>query len=326
MRNAIDVARRARVAPPPAARPLIALVFEGLSEDQKYVPSMLLYDAEGSRLFDRVCEQPEYYLRRAEASLLRRHAAAIGALVGPQAAIVEYGAGAGTQGALLLDAVTAPHTYVPIDIEASQLVRARQTIRARRQALRVYPLHQDLRQYVALPAAITGARRRVAFLPGSGAGAYRQLEAVALLNSIRESMGPTGALLAGIDLLQDRSVHERACNDAAGAMAAFNRHVLVRLNREIDATFDPEAFEHSAVWNEDHHRIEMGLVSTQIQIPTIAGIGVPFAAGEQVMTSCSHKFTVDGFASLAGIAGWTARETWVDAGHRYALQYLEGTT
>jgi dimethylhistidine N-methyltransferase len=323
MRNAIDVARRTRVVSPPAVRPVIALVFEGLSEDQKQLPSMLLFDAEGSRLFERVCEQPEYYLRRVETSLLRRHAAEICALVGPQAAIVEYGAGAGTQGALLLDAVTSAHSYVPIDIDASQLVRARTTIRARRQALRVYPLHQDIRQYVALPAVIAGARRRVAFLPGSGVGAYRQLEAVAMLNSVRETMGPDGALLVGIDLLQDRTVHERACNDAAGAMAAFNRHVLARLNREIDATFDPEAFEHCAVWNEGDHRIEMGLVSTQVQSPTIAGIGVAFGAGEKIVTSCAHKFTLDGFASLARIAGWTARASWVDEDQRYALQYLE---
>jgi len=153
MRNAIDVARRTRVVPPHATRPLIAVVFEGLSEDQKQLPTVLLFDAEGSQLFERVCEQPEYYLARAEASLLREHAAAIAALLGPQAAVVEYGAGAGRQGALLLDALSCAHSYVPIDVDATQLARARETIRERRQALRIHPLCQDFRQYVALPSS-----------------------------------------------------------------------------------------------------------------------------------------------------------------------------
>ena len=263
MRNAIDVARRTRVVPPPAARPLIALVFEGLSEDQKQLPSMLLFDAEGSRLFERVCEQPEYYLGRAEASLLRRHAAEIRALVGPQAAIVEYGAGAGTQGALLLDALTAAHSYVPIDVEASQLVRARETIRARRQALRVTRCTRTSASTSRCPPpspARVDAWRSFRARASARSGNWRPSRC-----STRSASrwDPMAALLVGIDLLKDRTVHERACNDAAGAMAAFNRNVLVRLNREIDATFDPEAFEHCAVWNEDHHRIEMGLVSTR---------------------------------------------------------------
>ena len=323
MRNAIDVARHARVAPPHAARPLIALVFEGLSEEQKQLPSMLAFDATGSQLFERVCEQPEYFLARSEARLLRRHAADIGAVIGPQAAIVEYGAGAGRHGALLLDALASAHSYVPIDVDAAQLVRARDAVRANGRALRIHPLHQDFRQFVALPSALGGARRRVAFFPGATVGSYPQLEAVALLNSMRESMGPNGGLLVGIDLLKDREVHLRTWLDAAGAVAAFNRNVLVRLNREIDATFEPEAFEHHVTWNEDDHRLEMALVSDRTQVPTIAGIGVAIAGGEDIRTSLAHKYTLDEFAAMARIAGWIARSTWVDAEHAYALQYLE---
>ena len=292
MRNAFDVARDTRTVPPLAARPLIALVFEGLSEDQKQLPSVLSFDAAGAQLFECVCDQPEYYLARAEASLLRRHAAEIGAVIGPQAAIVEYGAGSGRQGALLLDALAAAHSYVPIDVEATQLARARATIRARCQALRIHPLHQDFRHYVALPATLAGARRRVAFFPGSTIGAFRQLEAVALLNSIREAMGPGGALLAGVDLLKDPDVHLRAWRDAAGTVAAFNRNVLVRLNREVDATLDPEAFEHHVAWNAAEHRVEMGLVSRRTQVPTIAGISVAIGAGEEIQTASAHKFTL----------------------------------
>jgi dimethylhistidine N-methyltransferase len=323
MRNAIDVARHTRVAPPHAARPLIALVFEGLSEEQKQLPSVLAFDGAGSQLFERVCEQPEYFLARAEAALLRRHAAEIGAVVGPQAAIVEYGAGAGRLGALLLDATTSAHSYVPIDVDATQLARAREVVRASGRALRIHPLHQDFRQFVAMPAALGGARRRVAYFPGSTVGAVPPLEAVALLNSMRETMGPNGGLLVGLDLLKDPQLHVRSWLDAAGAVAAFNRNVLLRLNREIDATFDPEAFEHRVAWNGSERRLEMGLVSLRTQAPTIAGIGVAVAAGEEIRTSLAHKYTLDDFASLARIAGWIGRSTWIDVEHDYALQYLE---
>lgn len=323
MRNAIDVARHARYAPLPASRPLIALVFEGLSEEQKELPSVLTFDAAGSQLFERVCEQPEYFLARSEASLLRRHAAEIGAVIGPQAAIVEYGAGAGRHGALLLGALAAAHSYVPIDVDAAQLGRAREMVRANGRALRIHPLHQDFRQFVALPAPLRGARRRVAYFPGGTVGSLRHLEAVALLNSVRETMGTGGGLLVGLDLLKDRQAHLRSWLDAAGAVAAFNRNVLVRLNREIDATFDPDAFEHHVVWDEADRCLEMGLVSLRTQAPTIAGIGVAIAAGEEIRTSLAHKYTLEDFASLAGIAGWKARSTWIDAEHAYALQYLE---
>lgn len=323
MRNAIDVARHTRVAPPYAARPLIALAFEGLSEEQKQLPAVLAFDAVGSQLFERVCEQPEYFLARAEATLLRRHAADIGAVIGPQAAVVEYGAGAGRHGALLLDSLASAHSYVPIDVDATQLARAREAIRGSGRALRIHPLHQDFRQFVALPAALGGARRRVAYVPGSSVGSLGQLEAVALLNSMRETMGPDGGLLVGLDLLKEREVHLRTWCDAAGTVAAFNRNVLERLNREVDATFDPEAFEHRVAWNEEHRRLEMGLVSGRTQVPTIAGIGVAIANGEEIRTSLAHKYTLEGFASVARIAGWMTRSSWVDAQHGYALQFLE---
>jgi dimethylhistidine N-methyltransferase len=323
MRNAIDVARHTRVAPPHAARPLIALVFEGLSEERKQLPSVLAYDAAGSQLFERVCEQPEYFLARSEAALLRRHSAEIGAVIGPQAAIVEYGAGAGRHGVLLLEALASAHSYVPIDVDASQLARARETVRASGRALRFHPLHQDFRQFVALPASLAGARRRVAYFPGSTVGSFRQLEAVALLNSMRETMGAEGGLIVGLDLLKDRQVHLRSWLDAAGAVADLNRNVLLRLNREIDATFDPHAFEHRVAWNEQDCRLEMGLLSLRMQAPTIAGIGVAVADGEEIRTSLAHKYTLDEFAALARVAGWIARSTWVDAQHGYALQYLE---
>lgn len=322
MRQVAEVARRFEPAPPHATRPMIALVFEGLSEEDKQLPVHLLYGIEGSRLFEHVCEQPEYYPARAEAGLLRAHADGIARRIGPRAAVVEYGPGAPRTGIPLLEALDTPHAYVPVDADAVHLAAVARELRARFETLRVTPLCQEFRQFVALPPALARARRRVAFLPGTIAD-FRPLEAVALLNSVRETLGLGGGLLVGIDLVKEPAVLERAYDDGAGAMAAFNRQVLVRLNRELDATFDPAAFRHRAVWNPEQQRIEMGLVSLRAQSPTVAGISVALAAGEEIHTRHDYKHTLDGFAQLARIAGWAAVERWIDAEHLYCLQYLE---
>ncbi len=323
MRQVAEVARRFEPAPPHATRPMIALVFEGLSEEDKQLPVHLLYGLEGSRLFEHVCEQPEYYPARAEAGLLRAHADGIARRIGPRAAVVEYGPGAPRTGIPLLEALDTPQAYVPVDADAVHLAAVARELRARFETLRVTPLCQEFRQFVALPPALARARRRVAFLPGTTFADFRPLEAVALLNSVRETLGLGGGLLVGIDLVKEPAVLERAYDDGAGAMAAFNRQVLVRLNRELDATFDPAAFRHRAVWNPEQQRIEMGLVSLRAQSPTVAGISVALAAGEEIHTRHDYKHTLDGFAQLARIAGWAAVERWIDAEHLYCLQYLE---
>lgn len=323
MRNAEHVLGAARLAPPHAARPLIAMVFEGLSEDAKQLPSVLLYDTLGSQLFEKICDQPEYYLSRAETRLLERHGTEIAECCGAGAALIDYGAGSARKTQLLLGSLVDPHSYSPIDVDAAQLDAACRAMRRRFPSLAVRPLVQDFRQFVSLPPVLARAARRVAFFAGSTIGNFRQLEAVALLNSIRETMGSQGGLLIGVDLLKDRAMIERAYNDAAGITAAFNLNVLRRLNRELDATFDLAGFRHRAAWNEVHQRIEMSLVSTRAQVPSVAGISVALLPGEEILTEYCHKYDPDGFAALASIAGWKVRQAWVDEESRYSLQFLE---
>lgn len=325
MRNAAHVVSRIPVAPPHATRPLIALVFEGLSEDHKQLPSVLLYDARGSQLFEQICEQPEYYLSRAETRLLTEHGAEIAECCGRLAAIVEYGAGSGRKTQLLLDSLDDPHSYVPLDVDAVQLDAGCRDMRRRFPTLPVHPLVQDFRQFVSLPPVVSRAARRVAFFSGSTIGNFRPLEAVALLNSIRESLGSRATLLIGVDLLKDRDVIERAYNDAAGITAAFNLNVLRRLNREVDATFDLAGFEHRAAWNEEHQRIEMSLVSLRAQVPSVSGISISLGAGEEILTEFCHKYSPEAFAALAHIAGWSVRRTWIDAESQYSLQFLQAS-
>lgn len=325
MRDALHVARPAPMSPPRAARPLIALVFEGLSEAPKQLSSTLLFDALGSVAYDSLRTQPEHYLARAEDGLLRRHAADIAALAGPQAALMDYGSGDGRQARLLLQSLEEPAAYVPIDVEATQLRFARERMRTFRTQLPVLPLCQDLRDYVVLPRAAARARRQLALLGGLPFDSFRPLEAVAVLNSIRETLGPQGGLVVGVDLCKDPETMRRAFDDAAGCAQALDRNVLERVNRELGADFEPGAFRHVARWNAEQQRAEMALVSERAQFPQVAGIGVALDAGEEIGTLHSYKYSPEGFGTLARIAGWTVRETWTDAAQGYRLHYLGGS-
>lgn len=324
MNTALQIARRPD-ASPYSTRPLIALVFEGLSESPRQLPSLLLYDEVGSELFGRICELPEYYLWRAESALIEQHADEIGELIGPQAALIEYGAGSARKTQRLLQSLHSPRTYVPLDIDASQLAQACRDMRRHFATLPVHPLCQDFRQRVPLPDAARRARRRIAFFAGSTIGNFRPLEAVELLDSIRSTMGAGGGLLIGVDLVKEREVLERAYDDSAGVTAAFNLNVLARLNRELDATFDLAAFAHRAAWVASEQRIEMSLVSLRAQAPSIAGIEVTLEAGESIQTELCHKFTPEGFAALAADAGWCVKRSWIESGSGYSLQFLEAT-
>ena len=322
MRDALHMARPAPMLPPHAARPLIAQVFEGLSEDPKSLPPTLFFDGVGSAIYEALCAQPEHYLVRAEDALLRRHADEIAALAGPQAAVVDYGAGDGRQARILLSAMKDVCAYVPLDVEATQLQYTRERMRTFMPGLRVQPLCQDLREHVVLPLAATRASRKLALLGGMPFDSFKPLEAIAVLNSIRETVGVDGGLVIGVDLSKPPAVMERAYADTAGRAAALNRNLLERLNRELDATFDPGAFLHSTRWHEAQQRIEVALVSTCAQAPQVAGIGVAIAAGEEIVTMHSYKYTAEGFGTLARIAGWNIGATWTDTAQRYRLFYL----
>jgi L-histidine N-alpha-methyltransferase len=318
-----DIPRRIPVVSPQGVRPLIALALEGLSEDQKELPAVLLYDAQGAALYERICAQPEYYLARAETRLLERHGAAIGELAGPQAALVEYGAGSARKTRILLSALPDPHSYVAVDLDPGRLEQTCGAIQRRFRGLRVVPRCQDFRHFVTMPATVSRARQRLAFFSGPTFGDFRPLEAVSLLTSIREAMGPGAALLVGIDLLKDPAILQRAYNDAAGTTAQFNLNLLARLNRELGATFELAAFRHSARWDSQNERIEMALVSLRSQAPCVAGIAIPLAADETIRTQFAHKYTPEGFAAMARVAGWQVREAWAEPQNPYSLQFLE---
>lgn len=303
----------------PPAEAFLADVLAGLSRPDKRLPSKYFYDARGSQLFEAICETPEYYLMRAELEILRAHATAMAAAIGRGQALVEYGSGASVKTRLLLDAMTMPAAYVPVDVSREHLLAASAKIAADYPGLQVVPLHADFTRPLALPA--TARRGSFVYFPGSTIGNFEPAEARALLREIARRPGCTGALV-GIDLQKPRDMLEAAYNDGAGVTAAFNLNLLERINRELGADFVPTRFVHRASYNATAGRIEMRLFSTAEQVVHVGGRGFRLRAGEAILTELSHKYTVDGFSDMAEEAGMRLAGWWTDAGARFAVALL----
>jgi len=297
-------------------------ILDGLRRPQKMLPPVYFYDERGSHLFDRITELPEYYLTRTELAIMREYGSEIGGLVGERAAIVELGSGSSLKTRLLLDALREPAAYLPVDISRSHLVHAARGLAADYPHLEILPICADFSAPFDLPRPRVAPRRNVVYFPGSTIGNFHWDEAYALLLSIARIARAGGALLIGVDLKKDRATLERAYNDAQGVTAEFNLNMLVRLDRELDATFDLRAFRHRAVWNEAKSRIEMHLVSQRAQSVFVAGERFEFRAGEHILSECSYKYTPTQFAALAAEAGFEVRRVWTDAAALFSVQYL----
>jgi dimethylhistidine N-methyltransferase len=296
-------------------------VAEGLSKRQKQIPPKYFYDAEGSRLFEAICELSEYYPTRTEVALLRQSAAEIAQAIPPGAALVEFGSGASTKTRILLDAAPQLGAYIPIDISASALDEAAASIRRDYPKLKVASLVEDFTRALTLPPAAAG-RPVVGFFPGSTIGNFTPDEARAFLIGAKHLLGEGASLLVGIDLAKSPATLVAAYDDALGVTAAFNRNLLARINRELGADFDLDAFAHRAVWNAEESRMEMHLVSLRDQQVRVGGRVYGFAAGETIHTENSYKFTVEGFTALAREAGWTLTRDWVSDQPAFALALL----
>lgn len=301
-------------------------VLHGLAGSPKTLPCKFFYDAEGSRLFDRICELPEYYPTRTECALLQARAPEIAALVGPHAGLVEFGSGAGVKVRLLLAALRYPAVYVPVDISRGHLLAAAASLAADFPGLRIAPVCADYTNRFALPRLSGNQPRRLAgFFPGSTIGNFTPAEAAGFLRRTGQLLGRGSMMIVGVDLRKDAAVLEAAYDDAAGVTAAFNLNLLARINRELDANFDLSAFTHEARWNAGDSRVEMHLVSRTAQSVRIGGERVGFAQGESVHTENSYKYTLDGFAELAGSAGYETVASWTDPDNLFSIHALEVT-
>jgi dimethylhistidine N-methyltransferase len=278
------------------------------------------YDAEGSRLFDRICELPEYYPTRTEIAILERSVGEMAALAGPGAEIVEFGAGSLRKVRLLLDAFDAPARYLPIDISGEHLRDAAAMLRSEFAGLDVQPVVADYSHAFDLPPQRAGGRR-IGFFPGSTIGNFTPEEALAFLQRAAHLLRG-GALLLGADLVKHPHVLHAAYNDAQGVTAAFNLNLLARANRELGANFVLPQFAHYAFYNAPQQRIEMHLVSRTDQGVTFGGERYAFAEGESLHTENSCKFTVAGLRALAQEAGFRPGPVWTDPERLFSVHWL----
>jgi len=184
------------------------------------------------------------------------------------------------------------------------------------------PVCADFTQPFEVPAPPAPARRRAVYFPGSTIGNFTPGRAAELLDGMRRVAGPGGGILVGVDLRKDPAVLERAYDDAQGVTAAFNLNLLARMNRELGADFDPEAFVHRAVWNEAGGRVEMHLVARAATRARVGGETFAFAAGETICTEHSHKYTLQGFADLGAEAGLRVETVWTDPEALFSVQWL----
>lgn len=286
-------------------------VIQGLSRPAKTLPCKWFYDAAGSELFEQITETSEYYLTRVETRLLCGLTSQLADYIPNLTLVIEPGSGSSSKTRILLNSQPNLLEYVPIDLAADFLYASAVKLEQDFSNLKVRPLVCD---FTALtePLSIEHHHECLIFFPGSTIGNFNTEEAKDLLRNIRAMAGKPCWLLIGIDMTQDAARLLAAYNDGAGITARFNKNILARINRELGANFDMQNFQHRAIFNQDEHRIEMHLVSTQTQTVEVGGHQFHFEAGEFIHTENSYKYPKAKFESLLQEAGWLINHIWED--------------
>jgi dimethylhistidine N-methyltransferase len=301
---------------------LLQVVQRGLRSQPKRLPSWLFYDEQGSALFEQICEQPEYYLTRAEIALLGAHSGEIAEVLGPDVRLVEYGSGHAIKTRLLLEHLITPVAWVPIELSSEPLRLSMQRMEQHFPDLPIQPLTVDFTRPLRLPVPPRAPRRTVLYFPGSTIGNFEEREAAQLLRKMRSEMGDNGGILVGVDLKKDKATIEAAYNDRAGVTAAFTLNLLSRLNRELGCNFELGAFSHRAHYNAMAGRIETHILSNREQRVRVGRLQVLFREDEAMLVEYSCKYSLDDFATLAATAGLTVQHAWLDPEGKFSLQYL----
>jgi dimethylhistidine N-methyltransferase len=301
-------------------------VRRGLIARPRSLSPWMFYDAEGSRLFERITTLPEYYPTRIERGILSRHADAIIAAAHSDRSLplrlVELGAGTASKTCILLEAalrLSDDVAYVPVDVCSNALELACQNVACALPEVRIQPI---VRNYVTHPLQLEPFDgTTLALYIGTSIGNFSREEARLILRKLGIQLQTGDALLLGTDMVKDEPTLLAAYDDSDGITAAFNLNILHRLNRELWANFDAARFRHRVLWNSVESRIEMHLESTQEQDVSIehADLDLHFLPRETVHTENSYKFTDQGIRSLLNEVGFEIRGAWKDSRGWYAL-------
>jgi len=309
---------------------LIDEVWRGLLKRPRSLVPWMLYDAEGSRLFECITTLPEYYPTRTERDILAKYAEAIITATGSDYSrplrLLELGAGTAAKTGILLEAATRLRneiTYIPVDVSSDALDEACDSIGCLLPDVQLEPM---VANYVTHPPKLerfhgTKHGTTLAIYIGSSIGNFAPEDARTILRNLRSELRTGDALLLGTDMVKDEATLVRAYDDSEGVTAEFNLNILHRLNRELGANFDTDCFRHRARWNRMESRMEMHLESTRNQCVNIpaAQLSVQFAAFETIHTESSYKFTRKTLCTLLDDAGFTIEQSWTDPRQWYAL-------
>lgn len=306
----------------PPINDVLEVVQRGLRLQPKRLPSWLFYDERGSQLFEDICDQPEYYLTRAEIDLLNVHAGDIAEVLGEDVRLIEYGSGSAIKTRMLLEQLLSPVSYMPVEISPEPLRQSVQRFSELFPELAIQPFCADFTRPLRLPVPPRAPRRNVIYFPGSTIGNFEARDAIDLLRKMRNEMGEGGGVLIGVDLKKDPAVIEAAYNDKAGVTAEFTLNMLVRLNREIGSDFDLSAFRHRAHYNPMAGRIETHIVSVRSQEVRVGRMRVVFGDGEAMQVEYSCKYSLSDFATLAAHAGLKVQHVWLDPQQLFSVQFL----
>lgn len=292
----------------------------GLTSRPRRIAPKFFYDEAGSKLFDRITQLDAYYPTRTEIGLLRTHGQAMADLLGRGAALIELGSGSDLKIRAVLDAL-APAEYLPLDISGSHLRAAASGIARDYPHIQVRATCVDYTRQFSLPPIAPGLHR-VAFYPGSSIGNFEPGQVLELLGWIADMVGIGGRLLVGVDLKKDVARLNAAYNDPEGVTAAFNRNLLVRMQLELGAGIELDAFAHDAFYKVEHGRIEMHLRAQRPTAIRLDGESFSFEAGDSIHTESSYKYTVDEFVTLAALAGFHSEQVWCDDDNLFSVHCL----
>ncbi|WP_250657588.1 L-histidine N(alpha)-methyltransferase [Alkalimarinus coralli] len=298
----------------------------GLSQQQKSLPSKYFYDAAGSRIFEEICDLDEYYVTRTEMEILNTYCHEMASYFGGGMTVIEPGAGTGKKASILLSALKKPKQFIPLEISDEAISMSSDNLSKQHPGVLISPLQGDFTNEVDLQRVsklFNQQESRMVFFPGSTLGNFSYEEAIGILHNLKILAGESGKILLGVDLIKDRKRLIAAYDDKKGVTARFNLNLLTRMNNELGCNFDCQhGFTHKALFNEQYSRIEMHLVATRDQLIRLGSKHILFNKGETIHTENSHKYSVESIHQLVSRLGLVIDDRWQDDNQDFGIFLL----